>query len=57
VSEFSTEWVSVRFRGRMDSEVDSRIKELEKQGWSVGVHYAGHTNGRYSTQLILKRES
>jgi hypothetical protein len=41
----------------MDSEVDSRIKELEKQGWSVGVHYAGHTNGRYSTQLILKRES
>ena len=55
MSETSTEWISSRFRDRLNRKVEARAAELEAQGWSVSWRYAGELDGKHQGQLILSR--
>lgn len=55
MADCSTEWISSRFRERLNRKVESRNAELERQGWSVSWHYAGELDGKHMGQLLLKR--
>lgn len=55
MADFSTEWISSRFQGRLTQKAERRAAELEREGWSVSWIYAGEIDGKHMGQLLLTR--